>query len=133
MAMESGLPPRAIPAPMPSMIYRWLFTVLYGLHVIWTGLLRNIETRAYHADALWFCLTMGVIALAAAFLFRAGRTVAARVVGTFAVAVVLSFYLYCLIKVPAEDATLRVGLIILSSIAEVVVIFLPALPRDAEK
>jgi len=115
------------------MHYRWLFTVLFGLHIVWTGLLHNIQTRAYHADALWFCLVMGIAAIAGAFLFRAGRNMAARVVTGCVVAIVFGFYLYSLISAPAEDATMRIGLIILSSIAEAVVIFLPAAPRESGK
>ncbi len=115
------------------MVYRWLFTVLYALHLIWTGLQRNIEAQAYKPNALWFCLVLGIAALAGAFLFRLDKTKAARSVTGFVVALVFGFYLYCFIKDPAEDATMRVGLIILTSIAEAVVIFLPAPPREAGK
>lgn len=115
------------------MVYRWLFTVLYALHLIWTGLQANIQAQAYKPNALWFCLVLGLMALAGAFLFRLDQTKAARSVTGFVVALVFGFYLYCFIKDPAVDATMRVGLILLSSIAEAVVVFLPAAPRPAEK
>ncbi|MCW1885566.1 hypothetical protein OKA04_12575 [Luteolibacter flavescens] len=110
------------------MVYRWIFTVLYALHLIWTGLLPGIVQRAYKPNALWFCLVLGIAMLAGAFLFRLGRRRAARAVCGPVVALVFGFYLYCFIKAPAEDATIRVGLIILSSIAQAVVVFLPAAP-----
>lgn len=73
-----GLPPVLNPARMASMVYRWLFTVLYALHLIWTGLQANIQAQAYKPNALWFCLVLGLMALAGAFLFRLNQTKAAR-------------------------------------------------------
>ncbi|WP_264488308.1 hypothetical protein [Luteolibacter arcticus] len=111
--------------------YRWLLTVFYSLHLIWTGLQRCIEERAYKPNALWFCLVTGLIVMAGAFLLRCGKLSAARAMAGPVVALVFGFYLYCFVKVPAEDATMRVGLIILTSIAQFVVLFLPAAPaRD---
>ena len=111
------------------MPYRWLFTLLYGLHIVWTGLQANIQAKAYKADALWFCLVMGAAAIGASILYRAGRNSAAWKLAGFVVAVVFGFYLFCLIKHPEEDATLRVGLIIISSVAQAGVILMPTPPR----
>lgn len=110
------------------MAHRWLFMFLYGLHLIWTGFQRGIEAQAYKPNALWFCLVMGLIAVAASFLFRAGRSVLAKRVSGFVVLLVFGFYLYCFVKAPEEDATVRVGLIMLSSIAAGALVFMPA-PR----
>ncbi|MCW1915911.1 hypothetical protein OJ996_20150 [Luteolibacter sp. GHJ8] len=108
------------------MAHRWLFMFLYGLHLVWTGFQSGINARAYKANSLWFCLVMGLTAIAASFLFRAGRTTLAKRVSAFVVLLVFGFYLYCFVKAPAEDATLRVGLIMLSSIAAGSLVFMPA-------
>ena len=108
------------------MPHRWLFTLLYGLHVVWTGLQRNIEAQAYKPNALWFCLVMGLAAIMASFMFRAGRNRAAKLLMSVVLAIVFGFYLFSFIKDPAEDATVRVGLILLTSIAEAAVVFMPA-------
>jgi hypothetical protein len=118
---------------MSGMSQRWLFTFLYGLHIIWTGLQINIQAKAYKADALWFCLVMGLASIGASFLFRAGRNSAAKLLSFFVIGVVFVFYLYCLIKHPAEDATVRVGLIILSSIAAGALVFFPAARAGRER
>ena len=109
---------------------KWLLTILYGLLTIWTGLHRGIEAKAYKPNALWFCLVMGAVAIAAGFLYRLEKRVAAAFMATVAVAVVLSFYLTCFITEPAKDATFRVGIIILASIAQLVVVLLPAPPQN---
>ena len=101
-------------------------SILFGLFVIWTGLLRSIEAQAFKPNAFWFCLTMGLIAIAAGFLFRIGKSKIATAVALFAGIVVLAFYLNCLIKQPEKDATVRVGLAILAAIAELVFVLLPA-------
>lgn len=111
---------------MPGMAQRWLFMFLYGLHIIWTGFQRGIEEKAYKPNALWFCLVMGLIAISASFLFRAGRTRVAKLVSGFVVLLVFGFYLYCFVKEPAEDASVRVGLVMLSSIAAGALVFMPA-------
>ena len=107
------------------MATRWLLTILYGLLTIWTGLWRGIEARAYKPNALWFCLVMGVVAIAAGFLYRMNRRLAATITALVAVVFVLGFYFYCFIAQPEKDATFRVGLIIVASIGELVVILLP--------
>ena len=108
---------------------RWLFTILYGLLTIWTGLWRGIEARAYKPNSLWFCLVMGTVAIAAGFLFRLGKDLAGKIAALVAVAFVLGFYFHSFIAQPEKDATFRVGVIILASIAELVVLFLPAAPE----
>lgn len=105
---------------------KWLFTILYGLLVIWTGLLRGIEAKAYKPNALWFCLATGIAAIAAGFLYRLERRLAAAITALAAVAMVLGFYFFCFISKPEEDASYRVGAVILASVAELVVVFLPA-------
>jgi hypothetical protein len=66
------------------MAHRWLFMFLYGLHIVWTGFQSGIEEKAYKPNALWFCLVMGLIAISAAFLFRAGRNTLAKRVSSIA-------------------------------------------------
>ena len=107
------------------MSYRYLFTIIYGLHIIWTGLWRNIEARAYKPNALWFCLVMGIIVIGAGFLYRKGIDRIARIVALLAVTLVFGFYFFSFVSKPQNDATFRVGLIILTSIAQYVVILLP--------
>ena len=104
---------------------RCILTIIFGLHIIWTGLWRNIEAGAYKPNALWFCLTMGIVAIIAGFLYRKGHERLAAAIALFATTVVFGFYMYTFISKPEDDATIRVGLIILTSIAEYVVILLP--------
>lgn len=99
--------------------------ILFGLFVIWTGLLRSIEAQAFKPNAFWFCLATGLIAIAAGFLFRVGKTRIGTIGATFAGVVVLGFYLYCLINQPEKDATVRVGLAIVAAIAELAFVLLP--------
>jgi len=107
------------------MATRWLFTILYGLLTIWTGLWRGIEAQAYKPNALWFCLVTGTAAIAAGFLYRMNKRRAAMITALVAVVLVLGFYFYSFIAQPEKDATYRVGLIIVASIGELVVILLP--------
>ncbi|NND96746.1 MAG: hypothetical protein HKN47_05385 [Pirellulaceae bacterium] len=107
------------------MNYRWLLTILYGLYVIWTGLLRTIQAGEFKPNAFWFCLVTGLIAIVAGFLYRADKNWAATIVASLAVTVVLLFYLNCFITQPDKDATYRVGLVIIASIAQLCVITLP--------
>ena len=109
---------------------RTIGAIFYGLFTIWTGLLRGIEAHAYKPNALWFCLVMGSLAIAAGYLFRLGRNLAGLALGLFATLVVLGFYLYSFITAPAEDATVRVGLIIVASIGHLAVLTLPPAGRD---
>ena len=112
------------------MKHRWLFTILYGLLTVWTGLWRGIEAQAYKPNALWFGLVMGAVAIAAGFLFRLGRDLPGAITALVAVAFVLGFYFHCFVSQPEKDATFRVGIIIVASIAELVVLLLPAAAGD---
>ena len=101
-------------------------SILFGLFVIWTGLLRSIEAQAFKPNAFWFCLTMGLVSIAAGFLFRIHKTKIGTGVAILAGIVVLAFYLNCLIKQPEKDATVRVALAIVASIAHLSLILLPS-------
>ena len=105
---------------------RWLFSILYGLLVIWTGLLRGVEAAAFKPNALFFCLVTGLAAITAGFLFRLGKNLAGWITGLSAAAIVLAFYFTCFVGQPEKDATYRVAVVILGSIAYLVLIFLPA-------
>ena len=107
-------------------------SILFGLFVIWTGILRSIEAQAFKPNAFWFCLTMGLTAIAAGFLFRIRKTRIGTLVASVAGIIVLAFYLYCLIKQPEKDATYRVGLAIVAAIAQLSIVLLPAKPNQAE-
>ncbi len=111
---------------------KWLFSILYGLLVIWTGLQRGIEAKAFKPNALFFCLVMGVAAIAAGFLFRFEKRLAAWITALVATLIVLGFYFTCFVSQPEKDATYRVGIIILASIGHLVGLFLPA-TRDRER
>lgn len=102
-----------------------MLTILFGLFVIWTGLLRNIEAQAYKPNALWFCLAMGVVAILGGFLYRIRRPRIGGALALTAATIVLAFYFYCFIKQPEKDANYRVGLVILASIAELIVVAMP--------
>jgi len=112
---------------------KWLLAILYGLFVIWTGLLRGIEAQAYKPNSLWFCLAMGLLCIAAGYLFRLNRNAAATMTSLVAVAFVLSFYLYCFICKPEGDATVRVGLVIVASIGFLAMLFLPAEAKGCQQ
>ena len=104
---------------------RWLFSILYGLLVIWTGLLRGVEAAAFKPNALFFCLVTGLAAIVAGYLFRLGKNLAAWITGLSAAALVLAFYFMCFVGQPEKDATYRVALVLLGSIAYLTVMFLP--------
>jgi len=105
-------------------------TILFGLLTIWTGLLRGIEAQAYKPSALWFCLVMGLLAIAAGYLYRLERRTAATALAGSSGAMVLSFYLHAFITAPAEDATVRVGVVIVGAIAHLAITYLPTPPRS---
>jgi hypothetical protein len=107
------------------MSHRCLLTVLYALHLFWTGLWRSIEAHAFKPNAFYFCLTFALIALAGAYLYRIGKDKAATAVTGVTVLIVLAFYIYCFVTNAAEDASFRVALIIITSVAELVVISFP--------
>jgi len=103
-----------------------IISIIYALHIVWTGLWRNIEAQAYKPNSLWFCMVMGLLVISSVYLYRLNRPRLALIIGSASTFLVLGFYLYCLISNPATDATVRVGLIILTSLAHLVILFLPA-------
>lgn len=108
----------------------WVVAILYGLFVIWTGLLRGIEAGQYKPNSLWFGLVMGLVSIAGGFLFRLRKQWLATGLVLFASTVVLLFYLYCFINKPESDATVRVGLVIVASIGCLSLVCLPPAPQD---
>lgn len=110
------------------MNWRWLLTILYGLLLIWTGLWRSILAQEFKPNAFYFCLVTGLIAIAAGYAYRLGKRWIGASLALLAVGPVLSFYTYCFITDPASDATYRVALAILASIAQLCVITLPRAP-----
>ena len=104
---------------------KWICTLVYGLVTIWTGLLRGVEAGAYKPNSLWFCMVMGLVSIAAGFLFRMQKNLAAVITAAFSAVVVLGFYLTSFITGPEGNATYRVAVIIVASIAELAVIFMP--------
>ncbi len=113
------------------MTHRATIAVLFGLHVIWTGLWRNIQAAAYKPNALWFCLVLGSIAIAGAFLDRKGHGRKGVPAVLFAAFVVLAFYFREFVTKPESEANFRVGLVILSSIAMIVVALFPEARKDS--
>ena len=105
-------------------------SIVFGLFVIWTGILRSIEAQAFKPNAFWFCLAMGLLAIVGGYLFRIGRARIATVVSALAGLIVLLFYVNCLIVQPESDATYRVGLVIVAAIGHLALVFLPR-PRKA--
>ena len=105
---------------------KWLLAIIYGLFVIWTGLLRGIEAGQYKPNSLWFCLVMGLACISGGYLFRLQKKAMAMGVVLFASGAVLLFYLFCFISKPESDATVRVGLVIVASIGHIALICLPA-------
>ena len=69
---------------------KWLFTVLYRLLTVWTGLLRGVEAKAYKPNALWFCMVMGLVSIAAGFLYRLEKKRSAAVTALAPVVIVFS-------------------------------------------
>ena len=49
--------------------WRWLFTFVFALIVIWTGLLRCIETQEFKPNAFFFCGVTGLLTIGAGFLY----------------------------------------------------------------
>jgi hypothetical protein len=106
-------------------VLKWLFSILYGLLVIWTGLQRGVESAAFKPNALFFCLVTGIAAIAAGFLFRLEKRLAGWITALVTTLIVLAFYFTCFVGQPEKDATYRVAIAILASIAHLVVLFLP--------
>lgn len=107
---------------------KWLAALLYGLLIIWTGMLRGIEAQAYKPNSLWFCAVMGGIAIFAAAMYRLERRKLAATLLLASAGIVLAFYLNCFITKPEGDATIRVGRAMLGSIAMIAVVLMPTKP-----
>ena len=100
-------------------------SIVFGLFVIWTGILRSIEAQAFKPNAFWFCLTMGLLAIAGGYFFRLGRQRIATGLAAASGLIVLIFYVNCLIVQPEKDACYRVGLVIVAAIGHLALAFLP--------
>lgn len=112
------------------MNWRFLLTIVYGLFMIWTGLLRCIEAQAFKPNAFWFCLAVGILSMLGAFLFRSGKRIPAITLTTIATGIALAFYVYCFVIQPEKDATVRVALAIVASVGELCVIGTALLPAN---
>ena len=113
------------------MNWRSLLTILYGLLLIWIGLWRSILAQEFKPNAFYFCLVTGLVAIAGGYAYRLGQCWIGAALALLSVGTVLSFYTYCFITDPASDATYRVGLAIVASVAQICVITLPrSVPSD---
>ena len=113
------------------MKWKCLLAMGYGLLTVWTGVLRSVEAKAFKPNAFFFCLVMGLAAVAGGYLLRLGWRWTGTLAVLFSAGVVLAFYLSCFIGAPEKDATLRVGIIITGSIGTLVFLFLPPARRSA--
>lgn len=121
--IESGI--MSEKATKNAALVDWIVALVYGLFVIWTGLLRGVEAQAFKPNSFWFCLASGLACLAAGYLFRQGKPWAGRTVALIFSGTVLAFYLHCFVNQPDKDATVRVALVIVASIGFLAVIFRP--------
>jgi peptidoglycan/LPS O-acetylase OafA/YrhL len=115
--------------------YPFVFSILYALFIVWTGLLRSIEAQTFKPNAFYFCLATALIAIVGAFLFRAGKKWPAVITILVATLTVLVFYVNCFITQPEQDATVRVALAIVASIGELCVVasaIFGRAPREGE-
>jgi len=101
-------------------------SIIFGLLLIWTGLLRSLEAQVFKPNAFWFCLVMGLLAIGAGYLFRTGKARVGTAVAVTSSLIVICFYMYCLITQPEKDATYRVCIAIVASVAELSLVLLPA-------
>ena len=105
-------------------------TIIFGLFVVWTGLLRSVEAQEFKPNAFYFCLTMGLIAIAAGFVYRLDRRVVATCIAVAAGVMVLGYYVYSFVTQPEQDANIRVALVIVAALAQLSLVLLPAKKRD---
>jgi len=110
---------------MSSVNLKCIASIVFGLFVVWTGVLRSIEAQDFKPNAFWFCAAMGLLAIAGAYLFRLGRSRIATGLSAAAGLIVLVFYVNCLIVQPEKDASYRVGLVIVAAVAQLAIVFLP--------
>lgn len=112
---------------------KWLTSILYGLFVIWTGLLSGIQAQAYKPNSFWFCLLTGLACIGAGYLFRLKKDLLGLLLGLVSSSFVLGFYLLCFVNEPEKDATIRVGLVIVASIGFMALVCLPPPPNDSQR
>ena len=113
------------------MNFKITFTLLYSLHLIATALINCIQAQELKMNALGFCTTMAVIIIAGAVVYQLGKRCVGTIVISVATALVLGFYVFSFLSAPDKDANWRIGAIILSSIAELMVCLFPrAVARD---
>jgi MFS family permease len=117
------------PYRIASHDWRWLFTFVFALIVIWTGLLRCIEAQEFKPNAFYFCGVTGVMAIAAGFLYWMRKPKLAMIFGLAAAGFVLGYYLFTFTTEPKNDANYRVGVAIVAAIAELIVVLLPPRPE----
>ncbi len=119
-----------MPPNLANHSYRWLLTILFGLFVIWTGLLASIEAGGFKPKAFWFCIVTGLVCVEGGFLYRMGKNRLAMIVTFPAAGLVLGYYLFTFVSQPEQDASLRVGLVIIAAIGQMVVMTLPRVRQE---
>lgn len=105
--------------------WRWLFTFIFALVVIWTGLLRCIEAKEFKPNAFYFCFVTGLLAIGAGYLYWQRKDRLAMVFGLVSAGFVFGYYLFTFVTAPESDANYRVGIAIIAAIGELIVITLP--------
>lgn len=105
--------------------WRWLFTFVFALLVLWTGLWRCIEVREFKPNAFFFCLVMSLLSMLAGFFYWQRKDKLGMVFGAVTAAMVLGYYLFAFTTEPEKDATYRVGLIIIAATAQLIAVLLP--------
>lgn len=103
----------------------------YAMIMLWIGIQRCIDAQAFKPNAFWFCVAVGGLSIVAGYLFRLRHVTIARLVGSVASLMALSFYVYCLIVQPEKDANVRVGMAIVASAGYLSLILLPASDRES--
>jgi hypothetical protein len=94
-----------------------IITALYGVWLAVAGLLRGTNA------AIGFGMTTGLMAIVGAVLINKGKSVASRVLIGITLLFVVGFFIS---KSAREGVDIRVGVILLSSLIEAVVVFMPA-------
>lgn len=112
-------------ADIQNQNWRWLFTFIFALVVIWTGLHRCIEAQAFKPNAFFFCLVTGLMAIGAGFFYWQEKDKLAMIFGLASAGFVFGYYLFTFITQPTEDANYRVGIAIIAATAQLIVVTLP--------
>jgi hypothetical protein len=94
-----------------------IITIVYGVWLAAAGILRGSNA------ALGFGFTTAVMAIIGAVLLSKGKRVAAQILIAVTLVFVVGFFIS---KSVREGLDIRVGIILLSSLIEAVVLFLPA-------